>query len=134
MDWKEFEDIARNAIQKELGCTLSNDTLDITGKSKNFDLVNESRRIVGDIKYYSMTKGGNIPSAKFSTLNEYAWLMQRLEKSTKHKWKKVFVIGTDKSLVEKYIETYGKWLDDIEIYYCSKSGKISRMARIRAFR
>ena len=124
MDWKEFEDIARNAIQKELHCSLKNDKMDINGKSKSFDLVNKNKRIVGDIKYYSITKSGNIPSAKFSTLNEYAWLMQRLEKSTKHKWKKVFVIGTDKSLVEKYIETYGKWLDDIKIYYCSKSGKV----------
>ena len=43
MDWEEFEDIARDAIQKEFGCTLSNGTVDITGKSKNFDLVNEGR-------------------------------------------------------------------------------------------
>ena len=74
-----------------------------------------------------MTKSGNVPSAKFSTLNEYAWLMQRLERSTNHRWRKVFVIGIDKSLVEKYIKTYEKWLDDIEVYYCSKSGKISRI-------
>ena len=127
MDWEEFEDIARDAIQKEFGCTLSNDIVDITGKSKNFDLVNEGKRIVGDIKYYSMTKGGNIPSAKFSTLNEYAWLMQRLEKSTKHKWEKIFVIGPDLNMIKKYLKTYGRWLDDIEIYYCSKSGKIDRM-------
>lgn len=127
MDWKEFEDIARKAIQKELGCTLSNDTLDITGKSKNFDLVNKSKRIVGDIKYYSMTKGGNTPSAKFSTLNEYAWLMQRLENSTEYKWKKIFVIGPDLNMIKKYLKTYERWLDDIEIYYCSKSGKIDRM-------
>lgn len=129
MNSKKFEEIARDAIQKKLGCKLSNRKLNITGKDKNFDLVNRDKRIVGDIKHYSMTKGGNIPSAKFSTLNEYAWLMQRLEISTNQKWKKIFVIGADKSLVEKYIEMYGKWLDDIELYYCSENGKINRITQ-----
>ncbi len=127
MDWRKFEKIARNAIQKELGCNLSNEALDITGKSKNFDLVNKEKGIVGDIKYYSMTKGGNMPSAKFSILNEYAWLMQRLEISTKQKWKKVFVIGPDVNMIQKYIKTYENGLDDIEIYYCSVNGQINRM-------
>ena len=76
MKSKKFEEIARNAIQKKLGCKLNNGKLNITGKDKNFDLVNENKRIVGDVKHYSMTKGGNIPSAKFSTLNEYAWLIR----------------------------------------------------------
>ena len=127
MKSKKFEEIARNAIQKKLGCKLNNGKLNITGKDKNFDLVNENKRIVGDVKHYSMTKGGNIPSAKFSTLNEYAWLMQRLERSTNLKWKKIFVIGADKPLVKKYIKTYGKWLDDIEVYYCSERGEINRI-------
>lgn len=129
MKSKKFEEIARNAIQKKLGCKLNNGKLNITGKDKNFDLVNENKRIVGDVKHYSMTKGGNIPSAKFSTLNEYAWLMQRLERSTNLKWKKIFVIGADKPLVKKYIKTYGKWLDDIEVYYCSERGEINRITQ-----
>lgn len=126
MDWEKFEEIASKAIQKELGCNLNNEKINITGKDKKFDLVNEDRKIVGDIKYYSMTKGGNTPSAKFSTLNEYAWLMQRLEISTKHKWKKIFVIGTNEDIIKKYIKIYEKWLDDIEIYYCSENGRIKK--------
>ncbi|MEM3714717.1 MAG: hypothetical protein QXF82_07200, partial [Nitrososphaeria archaeon] len=86
-----------------------------------FDLVNKDKKIVGDIKFYSMPKHGHNPSAKFSTLNEYAWLMQKLKS-----WRKIFVIGVDENLIEKYIKRFDKWLDDIEIYHCSIDGKLTR--------
>ncbi len=124
--WKKFEDMARNAIEKEVGSTLPGGEIGITGKTKRFDLLNVDERIVGDIKHYSMTAGGNIPSAKFSILNEYAWLMQRLEQHQKQKWRKIFVIGDDPVVVKKYISTYDAWLDDIEIYFCDAKGRLKK--------
>ncbi|MEM0143650.1 MAG: hypothetical protein QXL94_06835 [Candidatus Parvarchaeum sp.] len=121
VEWKKFENIARTAIEAEVHCPLNKGNVNINGKNKSFDLVNKDKKIVGDIKLYSMTKSGNIPSAKFSTLNEYAWLMQKL-----NSWRKIFVIGVDEKLIKKYIEYYGKWLGDIEIYHCSKEGKLTR--------
>ena len=124
--WKKFEGMARNAIEKEVGGTLPGGETGITGKTKRFDLLNVDGRIVGDIKHYRMTAGGNIPSAKFSILNEYAWLMQRLEQHQKRKWRKIFVIGDDPVVVKKYSSTYDAWLDDIEIYFCDAKGRLKK--------
>jgi hypothetical protein len=127
LGWQEFENKARNAIEKELDCILNNGKININGKVKDFDLLNIDEKIVGDIKHYKMTSGGNNPSAKFSVLNEYSWLMQKLEQFQKEKWRKVFVIGEDSNVVKKYISTYDAWLDDIEIYFCNAVGKLTKM-------
>ncbi len=74
-----------------------------------------------------MTEGGNIPSAKISNLNEYAFLMQKLEQYQKKKWRKIFVIGTDLIVVKKYILTYSAWLDDTEVFFCDADGKLTKM-------
>jgi len=127
LDWQRFENVARNAIQNELNCILNGGKININGKAKDFDLLNIDEKIVGDIKHYKMTEGGNNPSAKFSTLNEYSWLMQKLERFEKQHWRKIFVIGEDLNLVKKYISTFDAWLDDIEIYYCTADAKLTKM-------
>ncbi len=126
-DWVKFENVARTALQKELGCILSNGKVNITGKVKDFDLVNIDEKIVGDIKHYKRTESGNNPSAKFSTLNEYVWLMQRLEQSQKVKWRKILVVGEDLKMLQTYVHRYGAWLDDIQIYYCSNDGSLTKI-------
>lgn len=127
LDWQHFENIARKAIENELGCILNGGKININGKVKDFDLLNIDEKIVGDIKHYKMTDGGNNPSAKISTLNEYAWLMQKLEQYEKQKWRKIFVIGEDLNLVKKYISTFDALLDDIEIYHCTADAKLVKM-------
>jgi hypothetical protein len=121
--WSAFEVQARHAMEEKLGIELGSRGLSINGKIKKFDLVNETKRIVGDIKLYRTTSGGNRPSAKFSTLNEYVWLMQLLEKYTGNKWRKLLIIGEDYKMTRQYVMEYDKWLDDTEIYFFSrKSG------------
>jgi hypothetical protein len=127
LTWQQFENVARKAIEVEFDMILNSGKININGKVKDFDLLNIDEKIVGDIKHYKMTSGGNNPSAKFSVLNEYSWLMQKLEQYQKEKWKKIFVIGEDKIMVEKYISIFNAWLDDIEIYFCDANGKISKM-------
>ena len=127
IDWQQFENIARKLIQTELETILNSGKININGKTKDFDLLNIDEKIVGDIKHYKMTSGGNNPSAKFSVLNEYAWLMQKLEQFDNQKWKKIFVIGQDRKVVEKYISTFDLWLDDIEIYFCDSDSTLEKM-------
>ena len=94
---------------------------------KNFDLVNSQKKVVGDVKHYKTTSGGNRPSAKFSTLNEYVWLMQLLEQFDDSKWKKLFVVGEDLEMIKKYITEFEKWLGDIEFYYYSEGTGIKKI-------
>lgn len=124
----EFERDARDALAKLLGVELRSEKIDINGREKSFDIVNKAQRIVGDVKNYTMTKSGNIPQAKLSTLNEYVWLMQMVEKYNQSgKWRKMFVIGEDIDVVRKYIEIHDNWLADIEIYYFSYKGGIKKV-------
>lgn len=125
--WLDFEEKARKAIEEELKIKLPSKKVNINGKFKNFDLVNIENKVVGDVKHYRTTSGGNRPSAKFSTLNEYVWLMQLLENFDNTKWKKLFVVGEDMEMIKKYIGEFEKWLGDIEFYYYSENTGIKRI-------
>ncbi len=123
--WQEYESKARKAMEKLMNVQLSSVKIAINGKFKNFDLINLEHKIVGDIKHYTMTSGGNRPSAKFSVLNEYVWLMGLLEKYDNKPWKKLFVIGEDRRMADLYIREFDRWLDDIEFYfYSEKTGVV----------
>jgi len=125
--WSDFEEKARRALEEELQIELPSGKVNINGKYKNFDLVNSQKKVVGDVKNYKTTAGGNRPSAKFSTLNEYVWLMQLLEQFNGNKWKKLFVIGEDLEMVKKYIREFERWLGDIEFYYYSEETGIKKI-------
>lgn len=127
MSWVEFENNARHAIEKEIRVTLSSIQVDINGKTKKFDLVNIEKRIIGDIKNYKTTEGGNRPSAKFSIINEYVWQMQLLERYSNQKWRKILVMGEDLDMVIKYTKEFDKWLDDIEIYFFSRTTGVRKI-------
>ena len=119
----EFERDARDALAKLLGVELRSEKIDINGRDKSFDIVNKTQRIVGDVKKYRKTESGKRPSAKFSVLIEYVWLMQMVEKySQSGKWRKLFVIGEDRVMLSDYVKEFDKWLADIEIYYFSYKG------------
>ncbi len=125
--WQDFEIKARKAIEEELGVQLPSETVNINGKMKNFDLVNKEHFIVGDIKNYKKTAGGNRPSAKISILNEYVWLMQLLEKYDNRKWKKLFVVGEDFEMLNAYLQEFDKWLGDVEFYFFSSDSGLKKM-------
>ena len=126
--YAEFERQARDALAEYLRVELRSDEININGKWKRFDIVNKSQKIVGDVKNYRTTVGGNRPSAKFSTLNEYCWLMQMTEKYNQPgNWRKLFVIGEDKKMLLHYVKEFDAWLADIEIYYFSRESGIEKI-------
>lgn len=126
--YAEFERKARDALAEHLGVELHNDKININGKWKSFDIVNKSQTIVGDVKNYKTTSSGNRPSAKFSVLNEYCWLMQMVEKyNPPRNWRKLFVIGEDKDMLRRYVKEFDVWLADIEIYYFSRKSGIEEI-------
>jgi hypothetical protein len=125
--WLDFEVKARKAIENELGIQLPSEKVNINGKFKNFDLVNSKNKVVGDVKHYKTTAGGNRPSAKISILNEYVWIMQLLEKFENTKWRKLFVVGEDMNMIKKYIVEFEQWLGDVEFYYYSEKTGIKKI-------
>lgn len=125
--YAQFERDARNSLETHLGVELYSGKIPINGKEKSFDIVNKDKRIIGDVKNYRTTSGGNRPSAKFSTLNEYCWLMQMVEKYDSNRWRKLFVVGEDKEMLLNYVKEHEPWLDDIEFYYFSYKNGIEEI-------
>jgi len=113
-NWRIFEDRIRELLEEFYKTKFPKDEIvNINGKGKKFDFVDLQNNIVGDCKYYSFTKTGKRPSAKFSILNEYIWLLQKLPET----WKRFIVIGKDELLVRKYVHEYLPWLDGVTIYF-----------------
>ena len=112
------EEIAREVMEKHLSVKLEKRKLNIFGKYKEFDLVNVEEAIVGDIKCYTF-KGH--PTAEFSAISEYIWLMEKLEQSSGRKWRK-FIVGLgNREIFEKYVKLYNPWLGDVEIYFIDEN-------------
>ena len=124
--WRIFEKNVRKIVEDYFKTSFpQDDFVDINGKNKKFDFVDIKNKIVGDAKFYSFTKGGNRPSAKFSILNEYVWLLQKLPNS----WKKFLVIGTDSNLVKKYVREYKPWLENITIFYSDGKSILNKIKK-----
>jgi len=120
MEWQKYEESARVAISDHFGVDLQDIGLNIDGKTKRLDLVNTVAKYAGDVKFYKNTAGGNIPSAKRSTMNEYVWILQKLPDD----WTKFIVIGEDYEMASKYVNDFEPWLRDVDILYFERPDKI----------
>ena len=119
------EEQIREIMSRFLGVSLSKDRLSIFGKEKEFDIVNIEAKIVGDIKSYRYS--GTIPSAEYSTLCEYVWLMEKLEESSKCKWRKIIVGSGNRNTFENYAKKYHPWLGSTEIYFADEKGEVQKI-------
>ena len=118
------EDVAREIMSLELGVPLHKEKIDIYGKPKEFDLVNVRHRIVGDFKRFSY-KGH--AEAEMSNLAEYVWLMEKLEKYTGDKWRKIIVGAGNEKTFRNFARRYNPWLEDVEIYFITPRRKVVRI-------
>lgn len=116
------EAIARKVMEKHLKVKLEKRKLNIFGKYKEFDLVNVKKSIVGDIKCFRFK--GSSPSAQFNNISECVWLMEKLEQSTRKKWRKMIVGTGNKETFVKYAKLYGPWLGDLEIYFIDENEQL----------
>ena len=120
-DWRIFEDNIRKLIENFFNTKFPKDNLvKINGKAKKFDFVDLNKNIVGDCKFYSFTKTGKRPSAKFSILNKYIWLLQKLPPH----WDKFIVIGKDESLARQYVKEYLPRLEEVTIFFSDGDKKL----------
>ena len=116
----EFEEIARVTMSDYFDTALFQDK--VGHVNKRFDLVSADQTIVGDAKFYTMVNGKSIPPAKFSTIAEHVWLLEKLE--AKHKF---LVFGNDRRVPEEWLRRYGNLVKDVEFYFVNNQGKIDKI-------
>ncbi|MDI3485486.1 MAG: hypothetical protein PWQ50_706 [Methanolobus sp.] len=106
----EFEEYARDFMSKYYSVPLS------AGKYPNvpklFDMISDDHEIVGDAKFYTMVRGTSLPPAKFSTIAEHVWLLEKT--GAKHKF---LIFGNDRRVPEEWLKRYGDLVDDVVFFF-----------------
>ena len=87
-------------------------------------MVSIVHKVIGGFKYLQY-KGS--AEAEMSNLAGYVWLMEKLEKYTGTKWRKVIVGAGNRKIFEAFARRYNPWLEDIEIYYITPSCQVVRI-------
>jgi hypothetical protein len=62
---------------------------------KRFDFVSDDMQIVGDAKYYTLVAGERLPPAKFATIAEHVWLLEKTNAPTQF-----LVFGNDREVMK----------------------------------
>lgn len=115
-----FEQAARRAVASRFGVTVMPGQ--VPGVPKTFDLVSPDRTVVGDAKFYTMVRGAQLPAAKFATIAEYVWL---LEKTTaRHR---IMVFGQDRRVPAEWLKRYGHLVRGVEFYFLTPEGDLEQL-------
>ena len=112
-----FEGLCQKVMSKRLDIVLRPARLE--GVLKKFDLVSADETIVGDAKYYTAVNGTSLPPAKFATIAEYVWLLEKTRAE-----KKFLVFGNDRRVPEWWLERYGNLLENVQFYFLTDEGKL----------
>jgi len=105
-----FEELARRYLSEKWKVELKVRQVRFTNTcAKKFDLVSEDFRYIGDAKYL---KNIAVPAAKWSTIAEYVWLLEKT--SAQHKF---LVFGKDKEVAARWLERYGSLVRGVEFYF-----------------
>ena len=119
-DSAAFEDQARRVMSKYFGVPLSMGK--VPGVPKGFDLVSPDKQVVGDAKFYTMVNGIGLPPAKFATIAEYVWLLEKVVAK-----QKFMVFGNDRRVPGEWLRRYGRLVVGIDFYYIHPSDAIERL-------
>lgn len=110
-----FEAYARTYFADEWGVELAARPVPVGGGvSKQFDLVSEDGQVVGDAKWYRSLA---VPAAKWSTISEYVWLLQRVEAE-----RLFLVFGNDIDVVDRYLHRFKPLVAPVEFYFLDGTG------------
>ncbi len=117
-----FEVLARRVLSAHFGSVLSRGR--VPGVRKEFDFVSPDRRIVGDVKYYSLVRGVGLPSAKFATIAEHVWLLEKTGVP-----RTFLVFGHDRQVPLLWLERYGNLVSRVDFFFLTKDGHLEVLAR-----
>jgi hypothetical protein len=107
-----FEELARRVTSSHFGVELRSGSVSVGGLvPKSFDLVSADHRMVGDAKCYTITAGGNVPSAKWSVIAEYVWLLQQVEAD-----RRFLVFGCDRAVPEGCLDRFQPLTEGVDFY------------------
>ena len=117
-----FENLARTVMSRLYGIPLAPG--EVPGVPKLFDLISADWRIVGDAKFFTMVRGQNRPPAKFATIAEYVWLLEKTGAPVTF-----LVFGNDRRVPELWLERFGHLAPRVAFYFLAGDGTLEELAR-----
>ena len=116
----KFEELARQVMSRYFNTDLRERWR--PGWPKKFDLVSPDYRIVGDAKHYGMVRGKHLPPAKFATISEHVWFLEKIDADIKF-----LVFGKDKRVPLEWLKRYGYLVNNIKFYYINNKGQLEEL-------
>lgn len=117
---QEFEALARQVMEQHFAVSLQEAT--VPGVAKRFDMVSADFEIIGDAKYYTMVGGKALPPAKFATIAEHVWLLEKTNAK-----QRFLVFGNDIEVPVRWLERYGELVEDVMFFFLCDSGELIRL-------
>ena len=119
-------------LKKELNTTLKPEVEIPIGHPKTdhaFNLANESNSIVIECKNYILTKAGNVPREKISTINEAVLYFSFLDANVRKILclKKSVHPKRQETFAEYYVRAYGHLLRDITVYEIEEDKNLKKL-------
>ncbi|MHA1676609.1 MAG: DUF7662 domain-containing protein [Candidatus Njordarchaeales archaeon] len=117
---RDFEGFTREVMSEFLGVELAP-----RGRPdwpKLFDLVSPDYSIVGDAKFLSMVRGRSIPPAKFATIAEHVWFLEKIDAKMKF-----LIFGNDRRVPLEWLKRYGSLVRDVKFYFLDERGNLSEL-------
>lgn len=116
----EFEATARPVLSEKYATFLAPGT--VGSVAKVFDFVSADRRIVGDAKFYSLVHGSGLPPAKFSTIAEHVWLLEKTRAA--HRF---LVFGNDRRVPRLWLDRFGSLVDGVAFFFLGGDGRLESL-------
>jgi hypothetical protein len=91
----------------------------VAGIRKRFDFVSADAQIVGDAKYYTLAGGERLPPAKFATIAEHVWLLEKTNAPTQF-----LVFGNDREVPLRWLDRYGPLAGSVQFFFLSDEGHL----------
>lgn len=115
-----FEEFARQVTSKKYGQPLTQRAAGTVPKV--FDLVSQDASVVGDAKFYSLVNGKSLPPAKFSTIAEHVWMLEKIP--AEHRF---LVFGNDRRVPEMWLTRYGHLVHHVTFYFLGPDGTLEAL-------
>ena len=112
-----FEALARRVLGNRYSTELLPGML--AGIRKRFDYVSADQQVVGDTKYYTLVGRERLPPAKFATIAEHVWLLEKTGAPTQF-----LVFGNDRDVPLRWLERYGALARGVQFFYLSDAGHL----------
>jgi hypothetical protein len=117
-----FEEFARRTLEAHYRTALPRGS--IPGVRKEFDFVSPDQHIVGDAKYYTLVRGTALPPAKFATIAEHVWLLEKTAAPSCF-----LIFGHDREVPLRWLARHGNLASSITFFFLPDDGGLERLGK-----